>query len=220
MLAYAAHRRRIAERRSAPHAMLLIIAGHVALIAAVMSARMDLPQRILHPPTPVDLIPLPKPPPEQPRPRTQPNSSPSAIERVPVIVPVPRPDNDRIEPVVPPFPGAGTIGPNPPQPRIEPLPAPDPVRVGPRFVTPPDAVRPPYPASKLQSEEEAVLKLKLSIDERGRVVAVEPVGRTDPAFLAAARKHLIAHWRYKPATVDGRAIASSTLVTLRFELEG
>jgi protein TonB len=133
---------------------------------------------------------------------------------------VPRPDSDRLDPVVPPFPGAGTIGPHLPQPRIEPLPAPDPVRVGPRFVTPPDAVRPPYPASKLQSEEEAVLKLKLSINERGRVVAVEPVGRTDPAFLAAARRHLIAHWRYRPATVDGRAIASSTLVTLRFELEG
>jgi protein TonB len=95
---------------------------------------------------------------------------------------------------------------------------PAPVRVGPRFATPADAVRPPYPASKIESDDEAVLKLKLSIDPRGRVVAVEPVGRADPAFLAAARRHLIAHWRYKPATEDGRAIASSTVITLRFEL--
>jgi protein TonB len=51
------------------------------------------------------------------------------------------------------------------------------------------------------------------------VVAVEPVGRADPAFLAAARRHLLAQWRYKPATEDGRAIASSTTITLRFELD-
>ena len=41
----------------------------------------------------------------------------------------------------------------------------------------------------------------------------------DPSFLAAARKHLLAHWRYAPATEDGRAIASSTVITLRFELQ-
>ena len=51
-----------------------------------------------------------------------------------------------------------------------------------------------------------MLKLRLSIDHRGRVVAVEPVGRADRAFLAAARRHLIAKWRYKPATEDGRAV--------------
>lgn len=220
MLAYAAHRRRIAERHSAPHAMLVIIAGHVALIAAVMSAKMDLPERILHPPTPVDLIPLPKPPPDQPQPRTRPKSSPSVIDRIPVIVAVPQPDGDRLDSPIPlSFSGGTTIVPNP-QPRPDPLPTLDPVRIGPRFATPARAVRPPYPAAKLQSEEEAVLKLRLSINERGRVVAVEPVGRTDSAFLAAARKHLIAHWRYRPATVDGRAIASSTVITLRFELEG
>ena len=53
-----------------------------------------------------------------------------------------------------------------------------------------------------------MLRLKLTIDPRGRVIAVDPVGKADPAFLAAARRHLIAHWRYKPATEDGRAIAS------------
>ena len=105
------------------------------------------------------------------------------------------------------------------EPRPDPLPIPAPVRTGPRFATPPGAVRPPYPPSKIASEEEAVLRLRLSIDPRGRVTAVEPVGRADPAFLAAARRHLLAHWRYKPATVDGRAIASATIISLRFELE-
>ena len=219
MLAYAAHRRRIAQRHSAPHVMLAIIVGHIALIAAVMSAKMDLPERIREI-TKVELIPVPPPPPRQvPPPRQLPKPSESRIDRVPAIVPVPQPSNDQIDPTpIPSIPSLPAVRPLPnPEPRIAPVPAP--VRVGPRFATPADAVRPPYPASKIASDEEAVLKLKLSIDPRGRVVAVEPVGRADAAFLAAARRHLLAHWRYKPATEDGRPIASSTVITLRFELE-
>jgi periplasmic protein TonB len=68
-------------------------------------------------------------------------------------------------------------------------------------------------------DEEAVLRLRLSIDERGRVVAVEPLGRADPAFLAAARRHILRAWRYQPAMEGDRAIASSTVITLKFELD-
>jgi protein TonB len=92
-------------------------------------------------------------------------------------------------------------------------------RTGPRFATPASALRPPYPQSKVAREEEAALKLRLTIDERGRVTAVEPVGTADPVFLEAARRHLLAKWRYKPATEGGRAVSSSTVITLRFELE-
>jgi periplasmic protein TonB len=217
MLAYAAHRRRIAERHSAPHAMLLIIAAHISVIAVVMSAKMDLPQRIFRPPTAVDLIPLPKdPPPEQPQARTEPKSNPSSIDRVPVIIPIPEPAGNTLDRTLIPLPISGT---DIIEPKVDPLPRANPVRVGPRFATAPSEMRPPYPPSKIQSEEEALLTLRLSIDPRGRVVAVEPLGRTDPAFLAAARRHLIAHWRYSPATEDGRAIASSTVITLRFQLD-
>jgi protein TonB len=119
-----------------------------------------------------------------------------------------------------PVPIPGEVGPLPvPQPRILPVPT-EPVRVGPRFATPASDLRPPYPASKIESGQEAVLRLRLSIDPRGRVVAVEPVGRADRAFLEAARRHLVERWRYKPATEDGRPVASSTVITLRFELDG
>ena len=179
---------------------------------------MDLPERIREA-TEVRLIPMPPPPPSnQPPPKAQPKPSPT-ITRTPTIVPVPQPRLDRFDPTpIPSIPSLPAVGLTPnPEPRIAPMPAP--VRVGPRFATPAAAVRPPYPASKIASEEEAVLKLRLSIDPRGRVVAVEPVGRADPAFLAAARRHLLTHWRYKPATEDGRAIASATVITLRFELD-
>jgi protein TonB len=86
-------------------------------------------------------------------------------------------------------------------------------------VTPERLIKPPYPADKQRLEEEAALRLKLSIDDRGRVTAVEPVGRVDRSFFEAARKHLIAYWRYKPATEDGRAVAATTVITLTFRLE-
>jgi protein TonB len=113
--------------------------------------------------------------------------------------------------------GAGTQ----PLPPFAPQPTPraDPVRSGPRSLTPAHLVEPPYPPSKLLAEEEAALRLKLSIDQRGRVVAVDPVGSVDRTFFQAARRHILANWRYRPATEDGRAIASSTVITLRFTLE-
>ena len=45
MLAYAAERPLIGKRQSSPHTMLLIVSAHVALLAAAMSARMELPPR-------------------------------------------------------------------------------------------------------------------------------------------------------------------------------
>jgi len=217
MLAYAAHRRTIAGRRSAPHALLVIIVAHIALIAAVMSARMELPER-QRDRTDVQLIPLKPPPPPQPQPPKPPSGS-SSIDRVKTIVPVPQPPTDTLDPTpIPSIPDT-TI-----QPGLMPQPIPGiaakaPIRVAARFATPNGAIRPPYPPSKLDSGEEALLRLRLTIDERGRVTAVEPIGRADPAFLAAARRHLLARWRYTPATEDGRAIASATQITLRFELE-
>ena len=214
MLAYAAHRRRVAERHSSPQTLLLIAAAHIALIAAVMSARMDLPARIFEPPIVVTNIPIPKPPPD-PAPADTHSKRPISIDHTKVIVPISRPDDHGPDTTqYPPIPGGGTI--ELPL-RGDPLPV-TPVRVGPRFATPPSELRPPYPPSKIASEEEAVLRLKLTIGASGRVIAVDSVGKADPAFLAAARRHLMAHWRYKPATEDGRAMASATVITLRFEL--
>lgn len=65
-----------------------------------------------------------------------------------------------------------------------------------------------------------MLKLRLTIDPSGRVVAVAPVARADPAFLDAARRHILAHWRYRPARENGQAIVSSAVITLHFRLDG
>jgi len=226
MLAYAAGRQRIAAGRSSPSTMLMIIGGHVAVVALAMSAKFIVDAQPKDPGTKitfVDPVALPPPTPTEPQPKSQPQV-PQSQPFVPPT-PTPRPPiagpdlGTTTQPTGPTGPVAGS---DPPQavPFTPPMPAPDPVRMGPRLATPPSALRPPYPASKLDSQEEAALRLKLTINEQGRVVAVDPVGANDPAFLNAARRHLIAKWRYQPATVDGKPIASSTVITLRFQLEG
>jgi protein TonB len=219
MLAYAANRPATAASRPSPNAMLAVIVAHITVVAAVMSVKMEMPPSVRQPPIQVDLIDDDPPPPPQPveHHSPRPQAGPTALDP-PVAMPTPSPD-----PV--PFPlDPAASDPNPVhEALLPPLPTPKPVphgvTAGPRLSTPEAELRPPYPSAKLQTEEEAVLRLRLTIDERGRVVAVEPVGRTDRVFLDAARRHLIAHWRYQPAMEDGRAVASTTTITLHFRLD-
>ncbi len=227
MLAYAANQ--TSRRRLSPSALLLIGAGHAIAIGLLITAKMTVDTFAPPVKTQVYNVPLP-PPPAQPKPKPQPK-----VEQDTLLPPPPDSHIDRIPPVIQnPLPSdnyeAGPainsqvpdIGPAleaklPPV--LPPIPTPAVVKVGPRASTPADLLRPPYPESKRRTEEEAVLRLRLSIDERGRVTAVEPVRNVDAAFLSSARTHLIRYWRYRPATEDGRAVASSLTITLRFELE-
>lgn len=217
MLAYAASAPRTAERSSSPNALLAIVAGHVALIAAVMSAKMDLPTPFKDHRTEVTWIDPVEPPPPNPPVQRSPRPQPGPTI-VPPDVPLPPSQGPTVTPTPMPNP-APIVGPSiDALPR--PVPTPAPAHVAAQLLTPPSELKPPYPASKLLAEEEASLRLSLSIDERGRVVAVEPVGRADPVFLAAARKYMLARWRYKPASEGGRAVASTMVITLTFQLDG
>lgn len=228
MLAYAAHER--SRRRLRPSTLGLIIGGHAVAVGLLITAKMDVPLF----PRPVETetynVPLPPPPP-QPQPpkveqKVQPTELPpppdSRIDRPSVILPTPQPgptldSGPALNSSAPDIGSAlgSTLPPTPPLP----LPKAEVVRVAARAVTPVDLLRPPYPEAMRRTEEEATLRLRLSIDARGRVTAVEPLGQADPAFVASARSHLIRYWRYRPATEDGKAVASTLVITLRFELE-
>lgn len=221
MLAYAANRPVAGQRQSSPHALLVIATVHIAAIAALMSAKMDLPQKLHTPPIIVDFIDPPIDPPPNPVPQPKPAPGPTTIEHPTTFVPtppipIPTPFKGEDEGVVTgPIAGGGAVV-------LPVIPKPDitPVRRDARLLTPASELKPAYPASKLLTEEEATLTLRLSINEQGRVVSVEPVGRADPTFLAAARRHLMARWRYQPATSDGQAVSSSLTITLKFMLDG
>nr|WP_314441626.1 energy transducer TonB [uncultured Sphingomonas sp.] len=228
MLAYAANQR--SRRRLSPSALLLIGAGHAIAIGLLITAKMDIDIFTPPPRTEVYNVPLPPPPPEPPRPqprvqqqeRLLPPPPDSRIDNLPPIIPTPQPPqsldvgpaiNSSLPDIGPAL--ANSLPPTlPPPPQKAAV-----VKVGPRATTPADLLRPPYPEAKRRTDEEAVLRLRLTIDERGRVTAVEPIGAVDAAFLASARSHLVRHWRYRPATEDGRAVSSTLAITLRFKLE-
>lgn len=217
MLGYAPEQG-LRSHRARPGTLTLIVGAHALALALVMTAKMELPQRSFFPPTvltPIPETPEPPPPDRLPPPRTP--AEPSHI--------------DSVRPVVTDLSGSLTVDPGPmilpnldPRPAVQPVP-PDPValaepvRVGPKLATSGERLRPPYPDSKRRLEEEAVLKLKLTIGPDGRVTAVEPVGAADPVFLDSARKHILKNWRYQPATEDGRPVGSTLTITMRFELE-
>jgi len=221
MLAYAADTPRPAGRAGSPKALTLIIAGHAVLLAAVMSAKMEVLPRVIDEPPIIFNVPKPAPEPQPPQPTPQADPQPTqrpiqdpVIDRTPPIADMGQQGETKVAtgPAFPPLPPARDyIVPDPPK-HV-------PVKLGPRFATSQSAVKPPYPLDKIRGEEEATLKLRLSIDARGRVTAVDPVGVADPSFLEAARRHIIRAWRYKPATEDGVGVPSSTVISLSFRLE-
>jgi protein TonB len=220
MLAYAANQPQAAVRRPSPKTLILVIAAHVGLVALILMAKPELGQRILNRPITVDLIRPPVPPPPnvaKPHPNRQTHQT---VYTPPMQVPRQAPD-EQVPSAIPWVPNAQpSESLLPPQPTLDlnrPVPVPTSTPAQP--LTPPSELKPPYPESKLLAGEEAALTLRLKVDENGRVIAVDPIGRADAVFLAAARRHLMAHWRYKPATQGGRAVTSTLVVTLSFQLD-
>jgi protein TonB len=225
MLAYAANRPRAGVRQSSPNTLLFIILGHIVLLAVAMSVKEGLPPIIKHGPTILIDVPIDKPPPPNPIEIKQPTQQKNVTTTPRENHPQPQLSMST-EPQVPlggpgtaPFGSSDGTGTSPLPPL--PLPSARPVGIsrGATLLTMRTDLRPPYPQSKLLAEEESTLNLRLTIDEHGRVVAVDPIGRADPVFLASARRHLMAHWRYAPAMKDGQPIATSVVISLRFELD-
>lgn len=214
MLAYAP---RPDRQRLSPTTLALIIAGHIAAIGAVMSAKMVI-EHHFDPPIIVTTIPITPPPPPDPV-KPQPDKPhPSTLDNPHAIVP-PLDPGFPIAPTDPhPLPpvgetvgiGTGNVAEIPVVPPI--------IRTGPRLATAAEALRPPYPDSKRESGAEASLRLTLTIDATGRVIAVDPVGRVDATFFEAARRHILRKWHYQPAMEGSKAVPSVTTITLRFEL--
>ena len=219
MLAYAANRPVAGKRPSSPPAMLLIVSAHVAVIALAMSAKMEFSRK-----QPVDgptiyVPPAPPPPPSNgtavKRTRTQ--AADLQVTRTPPETQLPPAGGQMLGGDSSSDPGPIALG-GGGLANFPPLPIP--IRRDARLLTSPTELKPPYPELKILSGEEATLQLRLTINESGRVTAVDPVGPADRVFLEAARRYLIAHWRYAPATVDGRPTGSSITISLRFQLDG
>jgi len=220
MLAYAANTPKAAGRAGSPKALALVLVGHAAVIAAVLTARPEFIDRVIPGRTTVINVPVPPPPKPVPQVDPQPQrplTQDSFIDRERPII-----DMDQQSPIQidtgSSITDIGVVIGSGPTTVIDP-PRHLPVMIGPRLATSEGALKPPYPLDKIRAEEEATLRLRLTIDARGRVTAVDPVGAADPSFLEAARRHILRAWRYKPATEDGVAVPTTTVISLSFRLE-
>ena len=82
-----------------------------------------------------------------------------------------------------------------------------------------EAFQPDYPGTMVRAGIEGFAKIRVFIDDKGRVTAAELIEATDDAFWKAARRQAVKYWRFKPATRDGLAVASEQIMVIRFRLD-
>jgi protein TonB len=79
---------------------------------------------------------------------------------------------------------------------------------------------PHYPMLALRLGHAGNVRLKLTVDEQGRVVAAELLNSSGHDELDdAAIAWVKAHWRYTPALQNGTAVESSMSVVVTFRLD-
>lgn len=78
---------------------------------------------------------------------------------------------------------------------------------------------PPYPRDSARNGDEGQVMLQVLVDVDGRPLEVEIAeGSGHRELDQAARRHVLAHWRFRPAMRDGRAIQAIGLVPIEFSL--
>jgi protein TonB len=210
------------ERKRSPASLVAVIGLHGAALAAVMIfgtyhfvAQKAPTTTVLT--IPDDHVPPPDPPPPPPHPNQQ---TPQQVDRVTTTQPVLPLNTDTI-----------TAQPTPPTVYHPPLPpgpelalntaprVPDPVRraaqVDPNYR---DALQPPYPRDMETAGRNGSVRVRITIGTDGRVSAIEQMSASDSSFWRVTERQARSRWRFRPATVDGRPIVSTMLMTVTFRI--
>lgn len=214
------------QKPRSPGSLAIVVALHGAAITALMLAKMEY-ERV---PTVItdayDVEPDKPPPPEKIEPvETKQRQAKSRIETVTPIIKapvmtdlaIPEPKIGDPAPFISP-----SIGPaNVEVPADPPLPPPPaaPVREEARM-DPRARLQPAYPPAEERAAVEGSVTVTIVIGTDGRVKRVEKVRAATDAFYRATEQQALRHWRFKPATVDGRPIESRKTMTVHFRLDG
>jgi protein TonB len=209
------------QRRFSPTSIATVAMIHALALGALFTAKMVTPQKPDITITKVRPIPLPPDPPPIPEPKSnEVQQYRSAIKRVDPIVelpPLPRPTMEITKLDLPAMPSPpGRIDALPPPP--PPIPIREPARTEPRIDNGSE-LQPPYPASAQREGAEGLVQVRVAIGADGRVKAVQKVRASRDDFFAATERQALRHWRFKPATLDGRPIESSKVMTVYFRID-
>ena len=93
-----------------------------------------------------------------------------------------------------------------------------PVTTDATFLEAPQAPR--YPASAIKEKNSGTVRVAVSIDNAGQVVAVDLSQTSGSAVLDAVAIERAWNWKFKPATEDGQPVESRVVVPVVFSLDG
>lgn len=206
------------QQRLSPIGLASVVLLHGVALTALLMAKGDLVQRIIHPPTVVEFVPQPKIPPEKRTP-PKPQTAQTEIDLPQTIVPPP--------PVGPTIPEAPTI----PTPPVPPGPA-----IATNFDLPPVAPPTPprrtfeparahanlgsyvstvdYPDSAERNGEQGTTRFRLSVGPDGRVTDCTVTGSSGSSALDATTCRLMkARARFTPARDSNGNPASDSVAS-------
>jgi protein TonB len=210
------------QQRFNPTSLAAVLVLHGAVLAGVILLKGPEFIREMTGPTEVRLIPIdpdPAPvPPDRPRETPQPQSH---LDRT-----VPIPDRPPVGPPVGPIPpgptqpigdtvGPGTLPPIPADPPTPPAVRRD-SEVDPRYA---GDLQPPYPPAEERAQRDGSVRLRITIGTNGRVTTAQRVSATSDAFWRATERQALGRWRFRPATLDGRPVESSKVMTVHFRIQ-
>ena len=213
------------QKTSSPGSLTLVIALHAAGIAGLMLWKTEYVRTNVKPLI-VDMIQqAPPPDPVEPVPQVkQEVRQKTVIDQDPPVIRTERPTEFRLEPApdIKPVFDPGPIGDVIADPVLVPLPDPpkpvaEPVRREATMLAS-SQLQPPYPASEQRAENEGSVTVKVLIGTDGRVKSVEKVRGASEAFFRTTEQQALRHWRFRPATVDGRPVESRKIITVHFRL--
>jgi protein TonB len=211
-----------AQKQRSPTSLAVVVLLHAGLIAAVVMIKGPAFTRLVDTTTvrliPLDPDPPPDPPPPQQRQPQQPQHQQERLDQVPPVTPT-QPLGPPVDTRPPPTQFADNLAGNdrvelPPPPR----PIPPPVRRAAQ-IDPSSQLQPPYPATELRAQRDGRVQVRVTIGPDGRVVDVALLSATSDAFWQTTRQQALHHWRFRPATVDGRPVEDSRVMSLIFRIE-
>jgi protein TonB len=110
--------------------------------------------------------------------------------------------------------GTGEVVRDPP--RDPPPPVRREAQVDPRYAR---DLQPTYPPPELRAGRSGVVQIRLTIAANGRVTAVERLSATSEYFWRATERQALNRWRFRPATLDGRPVQGTKVMTVNFRIE-
>jgi len=210
------------QKSASPTRFALVVGAHALVLGALlMSTTTFITERPRR--TDVEFIELPKTPPDEPQPQQREQQAPQRQDQI--VIPDRQVDLPDLPPVVPQAgtqiasnnSGAGVID-------IPPLQSQDPsaqpvrrdAQVDSRFA---HLLQPQYPLVEQRAQRGGTVVIRVTIGTDGRVRSAERVSATSDAFWAAAERQALTRWRFRPATVDGRPVESTRVMTINFRIE-